>query len=460
MDVANKVAEYVWRTNFDDLSTEVVAVTKKAIIDTIGAMIAGSRDQGCSLLVSYIRDWLGRAESTIAVSEEKAPACLAAQANGAMARVLEIDDVNDVYPIHPSAAVIPTCLAVSEAKGDVNGKDLITACAIGHDLVMRLGFATNLSPIASGRNNLSKVIALAAAAGKVLSLDEMGILNSMGIAYSQMAGDLQAYPDGVMTIYIQQGTKAKSAIEAALMARKGITGSRNIFEGQWGFFRSYEPEHDLTRLTEGLGGEFRGLDLSIKLYSACRFTHEAIDLAFSFLSDGMSPNDIDRILVWVNEQCYRMVCDPIDKKQTPATKIDARFSLPFTVAAALERGQMFIDEISDISVKDEKILDLARRVSPVIEPSLKSEYMLGSTIMEIRTKDGQVLSKEAKYPKGNPKNPVSMEDCIDKFRKCVKYSAIPFSSNQVKKMIDMVQCLETVEDVRELAAMLVPLKSK
>lgn len=282
----------------------------------------------------------------------------------------------------------------------------------------------------------------------------------MGIAYSQMAGDLQAYPDGVMTAYIQQGTKAKSAIEAALMARKGITGSRNILEGQWGFFRSYEPEHDLTRLTDDLGREFRGLGLSIKLHSACRFTHEAIDLALSFISDGVGPNDIDRILVWVNEQCYKFVCDPIEKKQTPATEVDARFSLPFTVAAAFERGQVFIDEVSGESVKDPRIVDLARRISARIEPSLKTEHVLGSTIMEIRTKNGQTLLKETKYPKGNPKNPVSMEGCIEKFRRCVDHSAVPFSPNQIDEMIDMVQCLETVGDVRGLAAMLVPVGGK
>lgn len=456
MDAAERLAQYAWKMDFDHLPAEVVEATKKAVIDTLGAMIAGSQDRGCSLLVSYIRDWQGRAESTIAAEEEKAPACLAAQANGAMARALEIDDCSDLYPIHPSASVIPTCLAIAEAKGGVTGRDLITACAIGHDLVMRLGLATSLTPVASGHYNLFKVIGLAAAAAKLLDLDETGIHNSMGIAYSQMVGDVQAYADGVMTVYIQQGTKAKSAIEAALMARKGITGSRNILEGQWGFFRSYEPQHDLTLLSKGLGQEFKGAELSIKLYSACRFTHEAIDLALSFRSYGLAPKDIERVVVRVNEQSYKMVCDPVEKKQTPTTEVDAKFSLPFVVAAAFERGQVFIDEVSGESIKDRNILDLARRITPQTAPSLKTEHVLGTTTMEITTKDGQTLSKETKYPKGSLGNPVNMEECVKKFRKCVKHSALPYSSRQIEKMIDTVSCLEAVGEVRELGALLVP----
>jgi 2-methylcitrate dehydratase PrpD len=137
----------------------------------------------------------------------------------------------------------------------------------------------------------------------------------MGIAYSQMVGDGQAAEDGAMTSYIQQGTRAKSAIEAALMAQKGITGTQNVLQGQRGFFNAYEPDPNLEALTSGLGRIFRGLDLSVKLHSSCRLTHEAIDAAQMFRNGGLKPDQIDLVTVRVNDQCYGLVCQPLNPTQ-------------------------------------------------------------------------------------------------------------------------------------------------
>jgi 2-methylcitrate dehydratase PrpD len=456
MDVMETLVKHVRQVSFDDLPSEVVSITKRSVIDTIGAMIAGSSVDGSKLLIDYVHDWGGRPESTVAVFGGKVPSALAAQANGAMARALEIDDIIDIFPLHPSASVIPTCLAIAERQGAVNGKDFITAIALGHDLVVRLALSIKLSPVVSGRYNLFKIFAFTGAAGKLLGLTEAQLVSAMGISYSQMVGDAQAQADGVMMSYIQQGTRAKSAIEAALMAQAGITGTRNVLQGQRGFYNAYEPDPNLPVLTEGLGKRFRGEDLSIKLHSACRFTHQPIDLVQMFLSDGITADQVDSVIVRVADECYSLVCEPLVRKRKPSTHVDAQFSIPFTTAATFVRGDVFIDEINEHAINDPEILKLAQRITPVADSALKTELVVGSVIMEVKTKSGQTLVKQTQFPRGNPRNPVTLDECVEKFWKCAAYSANSFPKKQLDQIIEMVSSLERVDDINKLAELLIP----
>ncbi len=456
MDIMETLVEHLMRITFEDLPPEVVSVTKKSVIDTLGVMIAGSSVKGCKLLLDYIKEWRGREDSTIAVFGGKVPCGLADQANGAMARALEIDDVLDIFPLHPSASIIPTCLAGAERQGGISGREFITAVALGHDLVIRMALAIKVSPIVSGRYNLFKLFAFTGSAGKLLRLTEDQLLNAMGIAYSQMVGDGQAASDGAMTSYIQQGTRAKSAIEAALMAQKGITGTRNVLQGQRGFFNAFEPDPNLDALRSSLGVTYKGMEISIKLHSACRATHEAIDLAQTFRKEEINQRQIDQVTVRVNDQCYNLVCQPLDVKRSPKTHVDAQFSIPYTVAATIVRGDVFIDEVSDQAMRDPEILELAQRVTPMVDPECQTDLVVGSTIMEIKTRAGETFVKKAEFPRGNPRNPVSMDECVKKFRRCVNYSAVPFEAAQIEQIVELVNNIEQLQDVSQLSKLLVP----
>ena len=457
MDIMETLVKNIAGIKFEDLPSEAVETAKKGIADTIGTMIAGSSVEGSQLLVDHIREWGGHKESTIVVFGGKAPCNLAAQANGAMARALEIDDVTDFFPLHPSASIVPTCLAIAERHGKINGKEFITAVALAQDLIIRMALANKLDPISSGRYNLFKIFPSTGAAGKLLGLDEEGLLNAMGIAFSQMVGDGQAAGDGVMTSYIQQGTAAKSAIESALLAQAGITGTRNVLQGQRGFYNAFEPNPNLEALTSDLGEKFMGVEIAVKFYTACRGTHEAIDLALDMTSQTkIDPKEIGEILVYVNEPIYNLVCHPLDRKRHPKTLVDAQFSVPYTVAAAIIRGDVFIDEINDQAIKDPNILELANKVTPIVDNNRQTDLIIGSTIMEIKTKNGKKFSKEIQFPRGNPKNPVTMEEVIEKFHKCVNYSIRPFPKENIDKIVDLLYNLEQLEEVTQLTQLLYP----
>ena len=178
MDVMETFVKNFSKVTFEDLPLEAITAAKKAILDTVGVMIAGSSVEGCQKLVKLLREWEGRQESSVAVFGGKLPCNQAAQANGAMARAWEIDDITDKFPLHPSASIVPTCLAVAEYAREISGKEFITAVALGQDLVIRMAFANRLSPVTSGRYNLFRVFGSTGPAGKLLGLDEKKLLNA------------------------------------------------------------------------------------------------------------------------------------------------------------------------------------------------------------------------------------------------------------------------------------------
>ncbi|MCX5814837.1 MAG: MmgE/PrpD family protein [Proteobacteria bacterium] len=457
MDIMATLVRNLLDVSYKDLPSDAVTAAKKSILDTIGVTIAGSSVKGCQLLLAPIEEWGGRQESTIAVFGNKVPCHLAALANGTMARALEIADVFDQFPLHPSASIVPACLAVAERRGNVNGMDFVTAVALGQDMKIRMALANRLGPIQSGRYNLFKIFPATGAVGRILGLDEEKLSNAMGIAFTHMVGDAQSAFDGAMTHYLQQGIVAKLAIEAVLLAQAGITGSKNVLQGKYGFYNAYEPNPNIDALTNDLGKAFKGTEISIKMYSACRANHEAIDLALGFVKDdGISPDDIDQITIKVNESVYALVCHPLDQKRHPKTSVDAQFSMPFAVAASLVKRDFFIDELKEDAITDEKILSIAKRITPVIDNSCQTDLVIGSTVMILKTKEGKELLRKTQFPKGNPKNPITMDECVNKFIKCTKYSDRVFSETNISRIVEFISELEKKKDMSELAKLLVP----
>ncbi|MFC1532673.1 MmgE/PrpD family protein [Thermodesulfobacteriota bacterium] len=457
MDIMEDIVKNILRTGFTNLTPESVTAAKKGIVDTAGVMLAGSSDKGCRLLIEAIKEMGGKKESSIAVFGDKVPSNMAALANGSMARAMDIDDVSDTFALHTDAVIVPTALAIADRQEKTDGRDLITAVALGQDLMVRMALAVKLSPLVSGRFNLYKVFAATATAGKLLGLDEEQLSNAMGIAYSHLVGDAQSMHDGVMTSYIQEGEAAKSAIESAIFAEKGITGTKNVLQGPKGFFNAFEPDPDLEALTLELGKYFHGAEIAIKPYASCRTTHQAIDLALDMVkNEGINPNRIDRVTVRVNDQAYNLTCHPLEHKRRPKTRSEAQFSMPFTVAAALIKGDFFIAELSDEVINDPDILKLAERVTPVKDDECKTDMTIGITVMELETKDGQKLFKKKLFPLGNPNDPVDMNGCLDKFRKCVKYAHRQFPSKQIDRIMGILPELEKLDDVHQLIRLFVP----
>jgi len=461
-DAAFDLAKNVVTTRFSDLPSKAVELTKQDILDTLGVCIGGSSAAAGKEVVELGKEWGGKPESTIVSYGGKLPSYLAAFINGTMAHGLDFDDNHDKATLHVGPAVVSAAFAIAERLGKVSGKDFITAVALGADLIIRLGLATK-RPLHEGGfmfTPLYGYFGTAAAAGKLLGLNEAQMVNALGIAYAQAAGNLQVNIDDehALTKRLSVGFAAKGGVLSALLAQKGLTGAQYSIEGRFGLFNLYQRgEYDRDILLKDLGKVFEIATISFKPYSCCRQIHAFVDAARQLKREyDINPDNIESVTVYINETAGKALCEPLELRRAPHEEVFAQFSLPYNVGVALAHGKVVISDFHEENMKDPDVLAITRKITPKIDPTLSNRKNLSpETAVEILMKDGTVLkSKGTTYPKGSPENPMSWEELDEKFMDCLSHSAEPISKDSAEKAINLCKNLENVSDVSQIIGLL------
>ncbi len=461
LDKIHEVVQHVLRTQYEHLPPGVIEKTRESFIDTIGVSLAGSTAPGCREVVEQVKYWGGREESSLLVYGGKVPSPSAALANSMLAHARDFDDDHEEGSVHPSISVIPAAMAIAEEMGGVDGKTFITALAIGVDLVCRLALTIrvlqgwHLSGICGG-------IGAAATAGKLLRLSEDQLWNALGIAYAQTTGNLQGGHDGAMTKRMNPGFASKAAVLSVYLARRGVTGARNVMEGEEGFFtmfdggQRFDPEklrvkmdgtpygHD--ELTRDLGKVFKGEEISFKPFPCCRFLHAPIDATLKNVRENnIQPEEVERVTVRACKRATRMYNRPMD--QPDRAQIAAQFSIPYGVAAAIVRRHVKLEDFEKEAVGDLRVLEMSRRVEVVVNPEALLKVPV---IVEITTKQGKTCSTQVREMIGSPQKPLTPEELRQKFYDCSKYSARPIPPRNLDHFLEKAGHLEGAGDVREL----------
>ena len=448
--ISEKLVQYVSDTNFNRLPSEVVDETKKFILDTIGVGLAGVREPGCREVVDLVKKWSSNnAGSSIIYYGDKVSPPEAAFANSVMMHALDFDDTLDSSAMHAHVSSLPAALAIAEPKGKVSGKELITAVALGVDITCRIGSAI-LSPLSWIRSATCGSFGAAAAAAKILNGGEREILNTLGIAYSQTAGNAQCLVDGGLSKRMQPGFSARSAVLSAALASQGVTGATNVFMGEYGFFKLYERgKVKEKRATENLGDHFGVMDLSIKPYPCCRMTHASIDAALElYKAHHIDVKGIDEVVVYASKMVSDMVGNQFTIRDNP--QVDAQFSIPYTVAVALTRGEVFLNDFtSDTIKKDSSVLELAKKIRVLIDSELSAND-ISSANMVMRMVHEENVSYKVKTLKGSPLNPMTFNECANKFKKCIEYSEKQSLIKNSEIITDFIFNLEKKKDVSEI----------
>ena len=448
--IVERLSTYISETDYDSLPKEVIDETRKFILDTIGVGLAGAREPGCKEVVDLVKKWSSNnAGSTIIYYGDKVSPPDASFANSVMMHALDFDDTLDSSAMHAHVSSLPAALAIAESKGKVNGKEFITAVTLGVDITCRIGSAI-LSPLSWIRTATCGSFGAAASTAKILNGGEKEILNTLGIVYSQTAGNAQCLVDGGLVKRMQPGFSARSAVLSAALASQGVTGATNIFEGEYGFFKLYERgKVEEERVTENLGDHFGVMDLSIKPYPCCRMTHAAIDAALElYNSHDINVEGIAEVVVYVSKMVSDMVGGPFTIRSNP--QVDAQFSIPYTVAVALKKGEVFVDDfISDTVKKDSSILEFAKKIRVLIDPELPHND-ISSANMVIRMLQGESISFKVDTLKGSPLRPMTFDECADKFKKCLEYSQKSSLIKNSEIITDFIFNLEKKKDVGEV----------
>jgi 2-methylcitrate dehydratase PrpD len=458
MTISSILANHIANTTFEDMPSQVVERTEKSILDAIGVSLAASGlCEGCKAFVDLAEEEGSRPSSTIFGFPVKASAAMAAFANGALAHALDFEDAHDTALVHANAAAIPAALALAEEMGGVSGKQVITALAVGCDLVCRLGLALKENNSDNGwyLPPILGALGAAAAAGNLMRLNPDQVLNALSLTLCQVtcSAEFRYSPQSDLRA-VRDAFAAKAAVVGAQLARKGVKGFHQPFEGKAGFFKLYAGDnYEAEELTNELGRRFEGENTSFKPWPACRGTHAFIEAALKIMDK--TPVDLDRIsaIHMRISALNRMLCEPMENKKRPANAIEAKFSLPFAVGTALVHKAVTLDHFMSGALGDERVLAVAAKASYEVDPAISlRESTRGD--LEITTRDGRRLNESVVHPLGNPQNPIPMEALIDKFQQCALHAANRIPANKLDQAVDQILHLEETVDIRELMSCL------
>ncbi len=450
-DLARNAVE----VSFEDLPEETIYFQKRRFLDTIGTCIAGSHALGVDTIKEFVTDWGGKKESTILVHGGRFPCQNAAFVNSVMSRALDFCDA--IPPgYHASSTDIPTALAVGEMIGS-NGKDVLTALAVGGDLAHRITRAgdyeySTAHPYYGFDGNVVAPFAAATITGKLMGLNVQQMHNALGIALNQAAGTYQSNIDGALVVRIIQGFATSSGILSALFAKRGISGAKNVLLGPYGFYELYtRGKYDLKHLTDQLGQKFYGPEYScIKGYPSCGLTLAVTDAALELFSKyEIKPEEIKEVEVRVSDFAYKVTGKPFSIGPNP--EVDAQFNIQYVTANALVRGSSRLEHFTEQKIKDPAVISLLNKVNVILDDKL----ILDETDMRVRLKNDKVYSAHKQWGKGQPPNPLSEKEFEDKFWQCIDFSQLNLPAEHVNKIISTVKHLEEVEDIIELISLCV-----
>jgi 2-methylcitrate dehydratase PrpD len=425
--LAQEIGRFAAETSFADLPDDVVDSVRKRVLDTIGIAVAAAPLETSRAARSWARSQGGTpAASAVGVSE-RLPAVLAAFVNGVLAHSLDYDDTHLPSVLHPSATVVPAALAAAERAG-ANGPELVRAIALGLETCVRLGMAgydeqaRNSTFFEHGQHATSICGAMggAVAATVLAGGEEEAVVHALGVAASMASGIIEANRTGGTVKRIHCGWAAHAAVSAAELVAFGLTGPPTVLEGRFGFFQAWlHGDFDPSAVVDGLGETWSVPDIFFKPYPANHFTHAAIDAAARLRSAGVTPDQVERMVLGVPAPNLRTIGEPIEVKRAPETGYMAQFSGPYAVAVGLLGGSGLgagVEDYTDALARDPGRRALMAKID--VEPDQRCTEIFPHqfpAVLTARLTDGRELVEEVLTTRGGPARPLSFEELTAKF---------------------------------------------
>lgn len=450
MGATEKIARFVVNTDYADLPRGAVEKAKRTALDCLGAALAGISEPVSRTVTDYTRKLGGPSQASVFGSAIKASVADAALANGSIAHALDYDDCG-VKIGHPSVLVLPAALSLGEHLG-VSGRDLLTAYILGLEVEGKLALHADFKLMQARLNHQTWYgsMGAAAACAKLLSLDVEKTRMALGLA-GNLACGLSAN-HGSMVGAMAAGHACQNGVIAALMAQSGVTANPNSIEAKNGFYDTLVgPGHyEAERMAESLGKPFyiEWPGIGLKKYPSCYHTHRALDGVFQLLGEHrLDDEDIAEIDVGTSARALRVLAF-----SEPATPYQAKYSMPYCIAAAMVDRQVSLETFTAHKFKDFRIAEARKKVRlsfpdlpiwPGLADVGPDTEFVGNPIT-IRTTDGQTYSARVDIPRGDPALPLTDEELLAKFRDCARNQLQP---ENMERSVDLVLGLEKVTDI-------------
>ena len=442
----DRLAEFVCELSLDKLSPETVNATRTVVLDTIGAMVAGSRLPENRKLAEMAVRMSGTGVSTVVGHPELAGPMLASLVNGTAGVALEMDEGNRLGGGHAAIHVIPPALAVAE-ETEVTGRAFLESVIAAYEITSRVGTGTVVKPEVHSHGTWG-TIGAAVAAARLMELGFEETREVINIAASMSpANTWTPCIEGATVRNLYPGRSAMQGIMAANLGQCGFTGLKDGPTDVYGSLlgKEFDPEAVVDGL--GYGGPLRIQQNYFKLHACCLYNHHALDGMQHILRRGeFGAGDVKSIDV-VAPPLATIMTDPC-----PPNMLAAKFSLPYALAASVTYGATDVTAFYPDKLMDEETLSLSQRVSVSADPEMDlRRYDYPAARVTVSLNDGRILSESVVAHHGDHRNPAPANELQEKFSFLASDS---LGEDGVRQVSDTVARLEELSDIRELTALL------
>ncbi|MDA0681685.1 MAG: MmgE/PrpD family protein [Proteobacteria bacterium] len=445
-DVTRQLANYVVNSKWSDIPEAARKEAVRSVFNWVGCCLGGARHVTTNRAIAALAEFSGKAEATVLGRSERLDIMHAALLNGITSHVLDYDDTHLETIIHPAGPVASAILALGERQ-KTSGEDFMHAFILGVEVECRIGKAVYPSHYERGFHitGTAGVFGGAAAAGKLLGLNEQQMVWALGIAATQSAGLKDMF--GTMCKAFHPGSAGQNGLKAALLASKDYTSSNGAIEAKEGFAFSYSDEQDFSQITDNLGASFEVSRNTYKPFACGIVTHPIIDGCIQLRNEhNLTSDQISAVSLRVNPLVIKLT-----GKKSPQSGLESKFSIYHASAAAIIRGSAGPNEFSDETVRNAEVISLRDKVSAIAEENVREE----EAFVVIRLHDGTLLSKHVAHAIGSLERPMTNASLESKFK---DQALTALTGDQIDRVMAICWQIESLADVNELTRVAVPLR--
>jgi 2-methylcitrate dehydratase PrpD len=460
MNETKDLAAWASRLKLKDVPQNVIDHSKALILDVLGCFFGGSIQETNKPAIKFVRSMGGHPEATVANYGDKTNAFNAAFLNASFGHGWDFDDL--IYPgsSHTASACTAATFAVAEREL-TSGRDFLESWIAAYETANRVGWSTHPGMMDRGFHHPGTLGGFGAAAGAahVLKLDDWKTENALAIAASQGGGTFQhSMTPGGAVKRNHMGFAASNGVRSAELAREGLTGAREAFEGKRGFVFCYAGEaSDVGALSRELGSKWFTTDAQLKNYTCCTIQQGILDYFYKLKKEGLKVDDIERVDLTVGDMQMWMIGTILAENVTD--NFAAQFSVRFAIGLAMVVGDNRIrgyDRHIPPAGKSKEISEVGKRVhvkyDKKIDAIQERDRNIGYAEILVKLKSGRTIDGHATWPKGFLENPMTKEERLDKF---YSQALIVQTKEKSDKLVALVDDIENLDDLRPIAELLV-----
>lgn len=414
------LAQFCAQVQTREMAPVVLERVRALLLDHLAVTLRGSQLPASQAVYQLVHN-AGSSTGGVTIfgRDERAEASWAALANGTAAHALGMDDVECRSSLHPGAVVFPAVLALAEQEM-ASDDDFYAAVIAGYEVTLRVGaallpaavYARGFHPTA-----ICGALGAAAACGRLLQLSAEQITMALGIAGSMASGSLAYLQNGAWTKALHAGWACHAGIIAARLAAGQFLGPPQILEGTHNFLQAHSSQSSAALLQRSPGDDVALMQVSLKPYACCRYTHGAIDCLLDIRNEhGLDLAAVRRISCGVLTAGWSLVADPLTQKQHCASLVEAQSSMPFSAAIALVTGRADLSVFTEQWLRNPLVRSLMQRVECFASPELDDFYPdEWRATVSVDLADGRRHSASRQHALGDPHAPLTAEQLEERF---------------------------------------------